>query len=142
MLLHYLKSSLDDIDNLIALTKKDIEDIKEANHELVFERTKIKNDLVKAFENKKSLLDNELIKMVSKSKDTDLESILNEEQKMLFSEMKVKLSELKSINKQYAKFVVIISEFYNTLLDKIFPRELEGYKKANRMPATLLKVRA
>ncbi|WP_331773972.1 hypothetical protein [Sulfurospirillum sp. 1612] len=142
MLLHYLKSSLDDIDHLIDLTKKDIEDIKEANHELVFERTKIKNDLVKAFENKKSLLDNELIKMVSNNKGMDLESILNEEQKTLLNEMKIKLTELKSVNKQYAKFVVIVSEFYNTLLDKIFPRELEGYKKANRTPATLLKVRA
>ncbi|MDX1809886.1 MAG: hypothetical protein R3331_10130 [Sulfurospirillaceae bacterium] len=142
MLLHYLTSSINDIDNLIELTKKDIEDIKEANHELVFERTKIKNDLVKAFENKKSLLDNELIKLVSENENSSLDAILNDEQKELLNNMKTKLTQLKEVNKEYAKFVVIVSEFYNTLLDKIFPRELEGYKKANHAPAKLFKARA
>ncbi len=142
MLLHYLTSSISDIDNLIELTKKDIYDIKEANHELVFERTKIKNDLIKAFENKKSLLDNELIKLVANSETSELETLLDDEQKDLLNNMKIKLTELKDVNKEYAKFVVIISEFYNTLLDKIFPREMDGYNKTHQKPATILKVRA
>ncbi len=142
MLLHYLASSIDDIDNLIELTKKDIEDIKEANHELVFERTKIKNDLVKSFENKKSLLDNELIKLVNDSEDSDLEKILQEKEKKLLNDMKLKLGELKDLNKKYAKFVVIISEFYNTLLDKVFPCEMDGYNKTHSKPASILKVSA
>ena len=142
MLLYYLASSIDDIDNLIELTKKDIEDIKEANHELVFERTKIKNDLVKSFENKKSLLDNELIKLVNDSEDSDLEKILQKKEKKLLNDMKLKLGKLKDLNKKYAKFVVIISEFYNTLLDKVFPCEMEGYYKTHHKPASILKVRA
>lgn len=142
MLLHYLSSSINDVENLIELTKKDIKDIKEANHELVFERTKIKNDLVKSFENKKSLLDNELIKLVGDKKDSKLEDILGEKEKDLLEKMKIKLSELKETNKQYAKFVVIISEFYNTLLDRIFPCEMEGYHKTHHKPASILKVRA
>ncbi|MFK5880904.1 MAG: hypothetical protein QM482_01710 [Sulfurospirillum sp.] len=142
MLLHYLSSSISDIENLIELTKKDIKDIKEANHELVFERTKIKNDLVKSFENKKSLLDNELIKLVGNKKDSKLEDILGDNEKNLLNKMKIKLNELKEINKQYAKFVVIISEFYNSLLDKIFPCEMEGYHKTHHKPASIFKVRA
>ncbi len=142
MLLHYLKSSIEDIENLISLTKKDIEDIKEANHELIFERTQIKNDLVKSFENKKSLLDNELLKLVGGKKDSRLEDILEDKEKNLLNDIKNKLNELKEINKQYAKFVVIISEFYNTLLDKIFPCEMDGYHKTHHKPASILRVRA
>ena len=56
--------------------------------------------------------------------------------------MKTKLSELKLCNKQYAKFVVTISQFYNSLLDSIFPRDMEGYKMAQHKPASLLKIRA
>ena len=142
MLLHYLTSSISDIENLIELTKKDIKDIKEANHELVFERTKIKSDLVKSFENKKSLLDNELMKLVNGEKGVKLEERLGEEEKNLLNEMKIKLNELKEINRQYAKFVVVISEFYNTLLDKVFPCEMEGYHKTHHKPASILRVRA
>ncbi len=140
MLLHYLTNSINDINNLIELTNKDINDIKEANHELVFERTRIKNDLIKAFEHKKTLLDNELVKMVQNSEDKELDKILNEEEKKLLNSMKLKLSELKNKNKEYAKFVVIISEFYNTLLDKIFPREMDGYHKSDHRPASIFKV--
>ena len=140
MLSHYLTNSINDINNLIELTKKDIKDIKDANHELVFERTKIKNDLIKAFEHKKTLLDNELIKTVKNSEHEELEKVLDENQKTLLNDMKLKLNELKSVNKEYAKFVVIISEFYNTLLDKIFPREMDGYYKSDHRPASILKV--
>jgi len=140
MLLHYLSNSINDINNLIELTKKDINDIKEANHELVFERTKIKNDLIKAFEHKKTLLDSELIKIIENSEHKELEKVLNDEQKELLNDMKLKLNELKKVNKEYAKFVVIISEFYNTLLDKIFPREMDGYHKSDHRPASILKV--
>ncbi len=142
MLLHYLKSSIEDVESLIGLTQKDIEDIKKANHELVFERTKIKNDLLKSFENKKSLLDNELIKLVKDKKESDLEEVLEDEERDLLNDMKIKLNRLKDLNKQYAKFVVIISEFYNTLLDKVFPCEMEGYHKTHHKPASILKVRA
>lgn len=142
MLMHYLNNAIKDIDNLIQLTKKDIEDIKIAQHSNVFERAKIKNDLIQSFENKKSLLDNELMKIIKDSGEKSLEELLSVEQKELLSHMKVKLSELKVCNKEYAKYVVTISQFYNSLLDSIFPRDMEGYKMANHKPASLLKIRA
>lgn len=142
MLMHYLNNAIKDIDNLIDLTKKDIEDIKIAQHSNVFERAKIKNDLIQSFENKKSLLDNELMKLIKENSGKSLEELISVEQKELLSSMKLKLSELKLCNKEYAKYVVTISQFYNSLLDSIFPRDMEGYKMANHKPASLLKIRA
>ena len=142
MLSHYLKTSIEDIENLIELTSKDILDIKEAKHEAVFKRTKIKNDLVKSFENKKSMLDNELIKLVKSSDNKPLEEILDSSQRDMLEEMKNKLLTLKLKNKEYARFVVTVSEFYNSLLDSVFPRDMEGYQRLNHKPASLLKIRA
>ena len=142
MLLHYLKTSIEDIENLIELTEKDISDIKEAKHEALFKRTKIKNDLVKSFENKKSMLDNELIKLVKNSDNRSLEEILDDSQREMLDKMKNKLFILKQKNKEYARFVVTVSEFYNSLLDSVFPRDMDGYQKVNHKPASLLKIRA
>lgn len=142
MLMHYLQNSIKDIENLIELTNRDIEDIKLAKHSEIFGRTSIKNDLIQSFENKKSLLDSELMKLVKESAPRSLEESLEPSQKELLAQMKLKLSELKTCNKEYAKYVVTISQFYNTLLDSIFPRDMEGYKVANHKPATLLKIRA
>ena len=142
MLSHYLKTSIEDIENLIELTSKDILDIKEAKHEAVFKRTKIKSDLVKSFENKKSMLDNELIKLVKNSDNKPLEEILDDSQREMLESMKERLLALKQKNKEYARFVVTVSEFYNSLLDSVFPRDLEGYQRLNHKPASLLKIRA
>lgn len=142
MLTHYLRNAIQDIDHLIEQTHKDIADIKVAKHSEVFERAKIKEDLIHSFENKKSLLDNELMKMLKESGKKSLEDLLNQEQQELLAQMKFKLSELKVCNKQYAKYVVTISQFYNVLLDSIFPRDLEEYKIMNHKPASLLKIEA
>ncbi len=142
MLSHYLKTSIEDIENLIELTSKDILDIKEAKHEDIFARTKIKNDLVKSFENKKSMLDNELIKLVKNSDNKPLEEILDSSQQDMLEEMKERLFALKQKNKEYARFVVTVSEFYNSLLDSAFPRDMEGYQRVHHKPASLLKIRA
>ena len=142
MLTHYLQNAIKDIENLIEQTEKDIVDIKVAKHVNVFERAKIKEDLLRSFEHKKSLLDNELMKMLKESGQKSLEELLNAEQKQLLAYMKTKLSELKTCNKQYARYVVTVSQFYNVLLDSIFPREMDGYTASNHKPASLLKVRA
>lgn len=142
MLTHHLNNAIKDIDYLITQTYKDIQDIKIANHSEIFERTRIKNDLIHSFEQKKSLLDYELMKLLKESGQASLEEILNIEQKELLALLKNKLAELKTCNKEYAKYVVTISQFYNSLLDSIFPRDMEGYKMANHKPASLLKIRA
>lgn len=142
MLSHYLTSATKDIQTLIELTESDIELIKEAKHEHVAKRARIKNDLVQAFQTKKSLLDNELIKRVEASGGKPLAQALSEEEHSGLESMKDALATLHKLNKEYAKYVVTISEFYNSLLDSMFPRESEGYHKSTPKPASLLKVRA
>ena len=82
------------------------------------------------------------MKIIKENNGKSLEELITVEQKELLSSMKLKLSELKICNKEYAKYVVTISQFYNSLLDSIFPRDMEGYKMANHKPASLLKIRA
>ncbi|MCK9546543.1 MAG: hypothetical protein M0Q25_07530 [Sulfurospirillaceae bacterium] len=141
MLSHYLESATKDVNSLIKLTKDDIADIKEANHRNVASRVSLKNDLIQSFITKKSLLDNELLKKVEENSGKELESVLTKEEKDGLSLMKEALNSLHLVNKQYAKYVVSVSEFYNSLLDSMFPRESDGYQKSTPKPASLLKVR-
>ncbi|MBN2964526.1 hypothetical protein JWV37_07020 [Sulfurospirillum sp. T05] len=142
MLHHYLQSATKDIQSLIQLTQTDIVEIKEARHQHVQERAKLKNDLIQAFQTKKSLLDNELVRLVEKNQGKELSELLSEEEKDGLGTMKEELATLHRLNKEYAKYVVIISEFYNSLLESMFPREMDGYHKSTPKPASLLKVRA
>jgi len=80
--------------------------------------------------------------MLKESGKKSLDELLDADQKELLALMKQKLSELKVCNKQYAKYVVSISQFYNVLLDSIFPRDMEGYKMTTQKPASFLKIRA
>ncbi len=129
MLKYYLNGIIKDIENLIQLTKDDIEEIKKANHEKIFNSSRLKDELVASFENKKIIIDDTLIKLVNENRGKELEEILDEEDKSLLEMMRIKLFDLKEINKEYAQMVIYVSEFYNSLLDEMFPRELEGYTK-------------
>ncbi len=148
MLSRYLKDAIYDIDCLIKLTKQDIKNIKETKnekvlvkHEKVFSNMKAKNELIVSFGAKKALLDNELVLLVKENPDKNLADIISKEDGNLLEEMKISLQELHTLNKEYAKFVVVMSEFYNSLIDTIFPGETNGYSKTTSKPATFLKVR-
>ncbi len=143
MIAHYLNSAIKDIESLIELTKQDIENIKQAHHEDVFKNSKIKEELITSFENKKSLLDNELRKLIRQNGSEDgLEKLLKDDEKQKLDELKNRLAKLHKMNKNYAKLVASVSEFYTSLISRIFPHEMDGYTKAAPKPASLLKVRA
>jgi uncharacterized protein YoxC len=141
-MLHYLKTAVEDIDNLIEATTKDIAQIKQANNEDVFSRITVKEELIKSFENKKALLDNELTKLVKNSPDKNLEELLSKEENTLLEDLKQKLSVLQKLNKDYAKLVIAVSEFYTSLMNKIFPQQenSSGYGSKKVAPASLLEV--
>ncbi len=140
MLSRYLSDAINDIERLIELTKQDIEDIKLAKHEEVFSRTKIKNDLIISFEAKKALLDNELVLLTKAHPNSDLSEIISDRDSEQLARMKDCLMELHVTNKRYAKFVVSVSEFYNSTLEAMFPSEVDGYNKNVSKPANFLKV--
>lgn len=142
MISHYLEKAISNIEDLIELTKADIEDIKNARNDEIYQRTKIKDEIIMLFENQKQLLDSELLRVMKQNKDKELSDILSEDEKKLLEKLKIRLKELQTINKDYAKLVVAVNEFYASLFEKIFPTEMENYKKINPKSFSLLKVTA
>ncbi|MDH5464658.1 MAG: hypothetical protein OEW60_03455 [Thiovulaceae bacterium] len=142
MLSHYLTKALEDLGQLINLTHDDIADIKLAHHEKIFERAKIKEELITSFQNKKVLIDSEIAKQMESNPSVDLEELLNEETQEFLGTLKTELSSLKELNKRYAKLVLSVSEFYNSLLERMVPVEMHGYEKVTPKHRAILEVRA
>lgn len=140
MLHHHLKSAVNDIRTLTEITRNDIQDIKEARHEDLFSRVKTKEELVTAFENKKALIDNEISKIAKKNPQKPLEELLPSEIRDQLDDLRESLKDLKSINKHYARMVLAVSEFYNSLLERIIPSEQNGYQGTSTRSASFLKV--
>jgi hypothetical protein len=138
MLSHHLQGALTDLKDIIEITKLDIDDIKEAKHDPQFERLSLKEEKIKSFENKKAMIDHEISSLMSKNPDVDLPNLLNEEQHKWLDELKEELSNLRDINKRYAKLVLSVSNLYNTFLERLVPTEMDGYEaKASKDPSIL-----
>jgi hypothetical protein len=141
MLSHHLQSALDDLKDLIKITESDIKSIKEAQHEPQFERLSLKEEKLKSFEMKKAMIDHEIASLVEKNPQKKLPELLTDEQHTLLDDLKVELNNLRDINKRYAKFVLIVSNLYNSFLEEIVPTEMQGYKKVASKDSTILEVR-
>ncbi len=142
MLSYYLTSAVNDLKQLVKMSEQDIEDIKLARSEPQFERRKIKEDTLKSFENKKAMIDHEISKLMTQNPDTSLDKLLNEEENESLSNLKSALSTLRDVNKKYAKMVLAVSSFYNTLLERLVPTEMDGYAKKTSKDASFLEIRA
>lgn len=130
------------LSELIELTKKDIEDIKSAKHELVEESVEEKTRLVKSFESSKLELDAALVELVSKNPNKDLSELLGEDEKESLSALRQNLLLLQKLNKEYTKSVHVVKEFYDSLLNTIFKSEKNGAGYGSEFkPETVLKVR-
>jgi len=141
MLTHHLKNALEDLRDLISMTKSDIEDIKLAQHDPQFERLSLKDEKIKSFEAKKAMIDHEISSLIKLNPDRELPTLLNKEQHQLLDELKIELTNLHKINSKYAKLVLVVSNLYNTFLERIVPTEMQGYKKVAAKNSTLLEVR-
>ena len=141
MLTHHLENTLTDLDDLILMTQSDINDIKVAQHDPQFDRLSIKEEKIKSFEAKKAMIDYEISSLMSTHPDIELTELLNAQQHQLLEELKVKLSALYDVNKEYAKLVVIVSNLYNTFLERLVPTEMDGYNKVASKDSTILQVR-
>ncbi|WP_457749727.1 hypothetical protein [Sulfurimonas sp.] len=141
MLSHHLQNALQDLQDLILITKSDIEDIKQAQHDHQFERLSIKEEKLKSFEAKKAMIDYEISSLMTSHVDVPLPQLLDETQHRLLDELKVQLSELREVNKHYAKLVVVVSNLYNTFLERLVPTEMQGYNKVASKSSTILEVR-
>ncbi len=141
MLSHHLQSALKDLRDLIAISQKDIDDIQEAAHDNQFERLSIKEGYLKSFESKKAMIDHEISKKMSENPEKGLSELLNEIEHKELENLKFELSALRDINQRYAKMVLSVGSFYNSLLERVVPTEMQGYKKVASSDSTFLKVR-
>lgn len=142
MLTQHLQNTLKDLEDLIVMTESDIEDIKAAQHDPQFDRIALKEEKLKSFEAKKAMIDYEISSLMGANPTTELTDLLNEEQHQLLDELKIRLSRLREVNKEYAKFVVVVSNLYNTFLERLVPTEMQGYNKVASKDASILEVRA
>ncbi len=142
MLSHYLENALKDLDDLIAIYEKDIEDIKEAKHDAQFDRIPLKEEKIKSFEQKKAMIDHEISKLMTTYPDKDLPQLLDQEQHQQLEQLKQKLNDLRDVNQYYAKLVLGVSAFYNSLLERVVPTEMQGYNRVATKDPSFLEVRA
>ena len=144
MLIQYLNGAIKDLKSLISLTELDIEDIKCANHEQIFDRNNQRDILIKEFKTKKSLITQEVEALHSQSPDSKLEDLFSQEIVDLFSDMRTALNDLKKINSDYARMVFAVSEFFTSLMNKIIPQEdivYDAHKKSTLQPqASFLQI--
>jgi len=141
MLAFHLQSALKDLEDLIAISQSDIEDIKLARHESQFERIGLKEDKIKSFEHRKAMIDHEISKLMRNNPDSDMSVLLDDEQQALLQQLKITLAELSVVNKKYAKMVLSVGSFYNALLERLIPTEMEGYDRITSKNGSFLKVR-
>lgn len=141
MLSHHLQGALNDLKDLIELTQADINDIKEAKNEPQFDRLSLKEEKIKSFESKKAMIDHEISSLMTTNPDKDLPQLLSEEQHESLSQLKTHLSTLRDVNKHYAKLVLVVSNLYNTFLEKLVPTEMQGYQKVASKNPSLLEIR-
>ena len=141
MLSHHLKSALSDLRDIIKITESDIEDIKVANNNPQFDRLPLKEDKLKSFEQKKAMIDYEISTLMTSNSGVELSELLNAEQHLFLDELKVELNNLRDINKKYANLVLIVSNLYNTFLERLVPTEMQGYKKVASKNPSILEVR-
>ena len=124
MLLNKLQTANEILNNLITLTKKDIESIKEAKHEDVFNNIKIKENLAIDFQNIKNEID-----YILSTRNRPVEEIFNKEEEKEFEIFKNLLNEFNKEHKLFSKLAFSVTNFYNTLLNQIKGKKQITYEK-------------
>ncbi|EAH4471861.1 flagellar protein FlgN [Campylobacter coli] len=141
-----LKQRLDEVNailtKLIELTQEDIENIKIAKHDTVASSVEEKNKLISEFSAAKKKLDSALVEL-NNSSTKGLSELLDEEDKQKLDELKKNLQTLHTTNKEYAKFVLIVKDFLDGLVNKMFDindgtNNAYGDKKTN--PESIFKI--
>ncbi|WP_310439702.1 hypothetical protein [Sulfuricurvum sp.] len=142
MLSYQLQSAIKDLETLISLSQEDIADIREAKHNPQFDRLAIKEEKIKSFEQKKAMIDREISKLMTQHPTAPLSELLDNEQHQQLDSLKEHLSLLRDVNQQYAKMVLSVGSFYNTLLERLVPTQMQGYQKVATSEASFLEIRA
>jgi hypothetical protein len=114
MLIQTINSINSVLDKLIIITKEDIDDIKQANHQALFDRNIKKEQLINDFIKLKSQIDNSL-----KNRNEKGLSLVNPEEQPLLDEFKNRIHTFYNYHKKFAKMAFSVTNFYNNLVHKV-----------------------
>jgi len=137
-----LENANAELDRLIRLTNDDIEDIKAAKHEAMFARIAEKEDAIAAFERWKGEIDRQILSRAQEDPRQDLETLLGSEEQAGLAQLRTSLEALHAVNRRFAKLVITVGEFYNSLMEEMLPTEQDGYLSKNLKTAALMEIRA
>lgn len=127
MLQQSLQEAIHKLSKLIEITKLDIESLSQAQNDQIFHRLPLKEALIKEFEQKKTMIDSQMLQLKNQNPEQELSVILGQEILELLDILKTHLRELKELNSGYARSVHAVGEFYTSLLRRIVPHESSGY---------------
>lgn len=133
MLVQYLHGAIDDLNTLISYTELDIQAIKRADHDEIFERNIKKDALIKEFEIKKDLINQEVLALTQEYPQKTTQELIGQESGALFETMREKLTTLKQINSDYARMVFAVSEFFTSLMNTLIPKDTPAYGENKRI---------
>ena len=136
MLLNKLQTANKILNNLIEITNEDIKNIKEANHNEVFKNIELKEKLALEFQNIKGEID-----YILANRNRPLEEIFSNEEEKEFNEFRNLLNEFHEKHKFFAKLSFSVTNFYNTLLNKIKGKKQVTYEKTYT-PNSTLRIKA
>lgn len=118
-----LKKCLDEVNAILAqmieLTEEDIKDIQVAKHDKVAPGVEAKNELITKFVAAKKELDAALVAL-NNSSTKGLSEMLDDEDKQKLDLLKQNLQTLHTKNKEYAKYVFIVKDFLDGLVNTMF----------------------
>lgn len=137
MLRTYLDKANEILSELINLTKEDIENIRAAKHDGVAASVDKKAKLMSEFAKAKADLDKALIELNSSSQK-DLSELLSDEDKEKLELLKENLASLHGSNKEYAKLVLILKNFYDRMIKVMFKSDVSDTGKVQN---SLLKLK-
>jgi hypothetical protein len=121
------------LDELIDITNKDIQDIKKANHNALFERNIKKDELVNQFISLKSQID-----LILKQRNDNSQNLIHPDEEPLLEEFKEKIKVFHTIHKKFAKMAFTITNFYTNLLHKITDAKPDiGYQMSPKIDSNI-----
>lgn len=131
----YLNDCILTLRKIIDITNSDIENIKKAKHDEVGPHSEQKTKLLNEFENIKRDLDAELLKLAQNNPNQNLSSLLSQSSKDNLQKLRATLIELKSVNFEYAKNLVVVKEFFDSLLGKMLGKSINSlYAAKSKTP--------
>ncbi len=136
MLIEKLTKINDILNRLIKITDEDIYNIKEANHEEVFKNISLKEKYAQDFQKLKNEIDYILV-----SRNKPIEEIFTKEEEIEFERFKENLNEFYEKHKLFSKLSFSVTNFYNTLLEKIKNKKKLTYDK-NDIQNPFMKIKA